>query len=68
MLPRHEWNPFGMVLLFETISASFAIFYLRDNPIIFSWIKQQARILSPAINLVGLGAFLIWFSTRDQVS
>lgn len=65
-LPHHRWNPYACVVAFEFISASFALFYLRE-------LRRAPRALQLAClyaphgwNLVGLGLYLGWFASRGM--
>lgn len=69
-LVRHRWNPYATVMAFEFISASFALFYLRDLRVPGERWQALWRYLTrygPVVwNALGLGAYLIWYSARGQ--
>lgn len=67
-LHRYKFNPYVLVFVFEWISASFALFYLRDMT---DWIKIKnlnllVTWLCVAWNALGLGVYFTWLVQRDS--
>lgn len=68
-LHRYKWNPYVLVFVFEWISASFALFYLRDMT---DWLKCVANLkllvtwACVAWNVMGIGIYVIWLIARDS--
>lgn len=54
-LKNHVWNPYQMIFVFEWISASFALFYLRRA---LPWVKTYH--LCVVWDSVGMGLVIIW--------
>lgn len=67
-LQRHAWNPYAMVSTFEFISASFALYYLREWPGATAGARAFCRIAPIAWNLVGLVLYVSWYLSRGMAN
>jgi len=68
-LMNHRWNPYAAVVAFEFISASFALFYLRElkvTPNTQTVFQYFARYFPHLWNALGLLLYFIWYITRGQ--
>lgn len=67
-MPGYKWNPYVLVFVFEWISASFALYYLRDLDL---WRKCMANARSvftllPIVwNVIGASVYVGWIAARD---
>lgn len=66
ILVRHRWNPYATVMTFEVISASFALFYLRELPRVPRWFQLVAQYAPLGWNFAGFMVYLVWYSVRGQ--
>lgn len=63
-LPRHAWNPYAMVSTFEFISASFALYYLRERAGATPEARRFCRLFPIAWNLCGAILYASWYLWR----
>jgi hypothetical protein len=63
-LPRHAWNPYAMVATFEFISASFALYYLREWPGATEAAREFCKRFPIAWNVVGAILYYSWYGSR----
>ena len=59
-VPHHGWNPYGLVLAFEWVSAAFALFYLRDR----AWLAGRGAYLAMAWLLAGAAVYMGFYFFR----
>lgn len=64
-----KWNPYVLVFVFEWISASFALYYLRELRDVFKCVKNLKGLLTalPIVwNVLGVGVYVAWIVARDS--
>jgi hypothetical protein len=67
-LPRHAWNPYAMVSTFEFISASFALYYLREWPRATPAARSFCKIFPLLWNACGFIVYLSWYGSRGMAN
>lgn len=65
-LYRHGWNPYAMVSTFEFISASFALYYLRETPGAAQALRLFCKRFPIAWNVIGLILYYSWYGSRGS--
>ena len=63
-LKNHAWNPYAMLMVFEFLSAGFALFYLREQT---QGVLRQVCLYAPSCwFFVGFGLYIGWFVQGGQ--
>jgi hypothetical protein len=63
-LPQHGWNPYAMVATFEFISASFALYYLRETEGAPEALRLFCKRFPIAWNVIGAVIYYSWYGSR----